>query len=117
MNLFPAVIMLAALLMSALPGQAATPGDAPRAAPPTGFGAARGNAGKSFVDPVAATFVEEPFDFPPATFQAAAAGRTAFAGPLPSARREPEPYALVLASLGLLAYIGRRRKKALAATF
>ena len=91
--------------MSALPGQAATPGDAPRASPPRIFGDAFGNAGKSFLDHVAAPHVEEQSHPPPATSQPA----------IP--RREPEPWSLLFASLGLLAYLGLRRKKALAATY
>jgi hypothetical protein len=67
-------------------------------------GEAPANAGKSFLEHLTSPYAEEPFHSLPS-----------FAGPLAKQPREPEGYALLLASLGLMVYLGRRREKALAA--
>jgi len=93
-----AVTVLVALL-AAPSGLAANP--APGAAAPTGP-----LAGKSFRDHARTNDAEElPYSVP-----------ASFPGPLaPQPRRKPEPSAMLLACLGLIVYLGRRRSKALAA--
>jgi len=94
MNTVPAAIVFAALLTAA-----------PPASPARIFaGEAPANAGKSFVDHLSTPYAEEPLH-----------SLSASAGPPATQRREPEGYAMLLASLGLMVYLGRRRKKALAA--
>lgn len=107
MNFVRAVIVLTALLV-ALPGEAAnSAADVIAAAPANVFlGEARDSTGKSFLDHVRTTYAEEPSYSVPATFP----------GPLAVAtRREPDNRWTLLACFGLLAYLGRRRGKALAA--
>jgi len=78
-------------LLVPLPGQAAEPA---------------WDAGKSFLDHVSTTYAEEPPYSVPAIFP----------GPLaPQPRRKPETSAMLLACLGLMLYLGRRRSKALGA--
>jgi hypothetical protein len=89
-----AVMVLVALLVPC-EGQAANP-----AAP------ASLSVGKSFLDHANTNYAEEPSYSVPANFP----------GPLePQPRRKPEPSAMLLACLGLIVYLGRRRSKALAA--
>jgi hypothetical protein len=95
-----AVMVLVALLVARL-GQAADPAQGPPAAQPAGL-----SAGKSFLDHASTNYAEEPSYSVPASFP----------GPLaPQPRRKPEPGAMLLACLGLIVYLGRRRSKALAA--
>jgi hypothetical protein len=98
--------MVLVALVLALPAQAASPAwDAPAAAPPSlVLGQARRAAGRSFLEH--ASYAEEPFHFVPASFP----------GPLPAPRRPPETAAMLLASLGLIVYLGSRRQRALAAS-
>ena len=73
--------------------------------PAPGAPAASLSAGKSFRDHATTNDAEEPSYLVPASFP----------GPLaPQARRKPEPRAMLLACLGLIVYLGRRRNKALA---
>jgi hypothetical protein len=89
-----AVTVLVALLVPCS-GQAASP-----AAP------ASVSLGKSFLDHANTNYAEEPSYSVPADFP----------GPLvPQSRRKPEPGAMLLACLGLILYLGRRRAKALEA--
>jgi hypothetical protein len=106
-NVVHAAIVLAALVL-ALPAQAASPvWDALAAAPPRlVLGEARRAAGRSFLEQANPSYAEEPFHFVPASFP----------GPLPAPRRPPETAAMLLASLGLIVYLGSRRHKALAAS-
>jgi hypothetical protein len=98
------VVMILAALMVAPAGVAATPAqDAPAAAPAAVFLSAAVSGGKSFLDHVRTTYAEEPSYSVPATFP----------GPLAPSRK-PETPAMLLACLGLLAYLGSRRQKALA---
>jgi hypothetical protein len=98
-NVVPAAVFLAALV-TADPGHSATPlgWDAPRAA-----------AGKSFLDH-ATTTTDEPLYSPPVTFQAGSSAESAFARPLAALPRQPDPYAMLLASLLGMAYLGLRRR-------
>jgi hypothetical protein len=86
-NTVPAAIVFAALLTTA-----------PYASPASIF------AGESFLDQLRTPYAEEPFH-----------SLSAFAGPLARQPREPEGFAMLVASLGLMLYLGRRRAKALAA--
>jgi hypothetical protein len=86
-----AVMVFVALLVPRV-GQAAD-------APPPSL-----SMGKSFLDHVRTTYAESPSYSVPATFP----------GPLAPSRRKPETPAMLLACLGLLAYLGSRRQKALA---
>jgi len=94
-------VMVVVALLAARSGLAANPPpDAPAAAP------ASLSAGKSFRDHATTNDAEEPSYLVPASFP----------GPLaPQARRKPEPSSMLLACLGLIVYLGRRRNKALAA--
>lgn len=86
-------MVLAALLVPC-PGQAA--GSAPASL----------SVGKSFLDHANANHAEEPPYPVPANFP----------GLLPpEPRRQPEPGAMLLACLGLILYVGRRRAKILEA--
>jgi hypothetical protein len=88
-----AVMVLVAPLLVPCSGQAASP------APPASL-----SVGKSFLDHANANYAEEPSYSVPANFP----------GPLvPQARRKPEAGAMLLACLGLILYLGRRRAKAL----
>src|SRR5262245_28427482 len=85
--------MVFAALLVPCPGQAAS------AAAPASL-----SVGKSFLDHVNTNDAEEPFYSVPANFP----------GPLvPQPRSKPEPGAMLLACLGLIFYLGRRRAKAL----
>jgi hypothetical protein len=105
LNVVPAVMILAALLL-ANPGYAAPSAwDAPAAAPASlSLGEAHRNAGKSFLDYVRTNYADEPSYWIPATF----------AGLGAPPRREPATGAMLLASFGLMLYLGSRRKRALA---
>jgi hypothetical protein len=94
----------AAVVLAAL--SAATAGQAADAvAPASLFLVEARSTGTSFLHHVRTTNAEEPSYFVPATFP----------GPLvPMPRRKPDARWMLLASLGLLAYLGRRRGKALA---
>jgi hypothetical protein len=103
------IIVLTALPV-ALSGQAAdSAADVPAAAPANVLlGEARRSTGKSFLDHVRTNYAEEPPYSVPATFP----------GPLVAApRREPGTLSMLLACLGLLLYLGRRRGKALGIAF
>lgn len=88
--------ILAALAVPAA-GYAVTPA---AETPSVSSGAARG---KSFLDYAGTSHVEERFHFIPATFP----------GPLAPARREPATGTMLLASFGLMLYLGTRRQRAL----
>jgi hypothetical protein len=94
MKLSLATLVAAALLVPCA-GQAAT-----RAAP------ASLSMGKSFLDHVNANYAEEPPYSVPADLPRP---------PAPQPRRQPEPGAMLLACLGLILYVGRRRAKILEA--
>jgi hypothetical protein len=106
-NVAPAAVLLAALV-TADPGHSATP---------LGWDVPLAGAGKSFLDHVTTTYADEPLYSPPVTFQAGSSAESAFAGPLaitgPSAARanKDETYAMLLASLMGMAYLGRRRHR------
>lgn len=87
-------------------GYAATPAvDAPAAAPATSIlGEARRDAGKSFQEHARISNAEEPSYSIPENFPGLAA-------PPP---REPATGTMLLASFGLMLYLGSRRQKALA---
>jgi hypothetical protein len=105
-NVAPAAVLLAALV-TANPGHSATP---------LGWDAPRAGAGKTFLDHVSTTYAEEPLYSPPVNFQAGSSAESAFAEPLaitsPSAARatNDETYAMLLASLMGMAYLGLRRR-------
>ena len=96
-NVVYAAIVLAVLLVPSA-GQAANPAwDPPAAA------AASVLAGESFMDYATKHHAEEPSYSVPANFP----------GPLvPQPRREPETSAMLLACLGVMFFLGRRRQKA-----
>ena len=106
-NLVRAAVVLAAL-SAASAGQAADPpmSDAPTVTAASLFLVEVHSTGKLFLDHMSTTNAEEPTYSVPATFP----------GPLvPLPRRKPDARWMLLACFGLLAYVGRRRGKALAA--
>jgi hypothetical protein len=105
-NFVRAAIVLAAL-SAASAGQAADAmWDAPTVASASLFLGEARSTGTSFLDHVRTTNAEEPTYSVPATFP----------GPLvPLPRRKPDARWMLLACVGLLVYLGRRRGKALAA--
>ena len=119
----PAVIVLASLML-----------------PELGLASVRVNAGATFLDHSSAAsysalssmkitgdLEKQALSFVPSSPEAAGAYelpigalRGAYSGgqsivPMPVAEPEPQPYALLLAGLGLMAFLVRRRKKALSA--
>jgi len=94
-------VMVVMALLAARSGLAANPAPGAPAAAPASL-----STGKSFRDHATTNDAEEPSHSVPASFP----------GPLaPQTRRKPEPSAMLLACLGLIVYLGRRRSKALAA--
>ena len=92
-------MVLVALLASRI-GLAANPAPGPPAAAPASL-----SAGQSFLDQASTNYADEPSYSVPASFP----------GPLqPQSRRKPETRAMLLACLGLIVYLARRRSKALA---
>ena len=107
-KLVPAAVIVLAALLLAPPGHASGAAAEVLAAAPVNLldDAARSTTGKSVVDQVSTTYAEEPPYSVPAIFP----------GPLaPQPRRKPETSAMLLACLGLMLYLGRRRSKALGA--
>jgi hypothetical protein len=106
-RLVSAIVVLTALF-AALPGQAANRAwDAPAVTPVSLILIEARTTGTSFLDYAKTTFAEELSYSLPATFP----------GPLVAVpRREPDVRWMLLASLGLLAYLVRRRGKALGAS-
>jgi hypothetical protein len=94
-------MMVLVALLAARSGLAANPAPGPPGAAPASL-----SAGQSFLDHASTNYAEAPSYAVPASFS----------GPLqPQPRRKPEPSAMLLACLGLIVYLARRRRKALAA--
>lgn len=93
-------VMVVVALLAARSGLAANPAPGSAAESPASL-----SHGMSFRDHASTNDAEELFYSVPASFH----------GPLtPQPRRKPEPSAMLLACLGLIVYLGRRRSKALA---